>query len=202
GTETQPCEQIAEVEPIDQILRRESCDTGGPPSVVRRTLLRIGQDGIGLGDLFKALLGAGLLVAVRVVLQREAAERILDGLRVGVAWDAEHCVVVSLLIGSAARVSVVPHSPRPCDHTDPRRSAAVRRLEARRGPRGTAASSPAPERRSRCLPPSAQPPAGLHALWRARRPVWPPLRPSRAEPFRTQRDAFGARDDHGPSAEQ
>jgi hypothetical protein len=64
--------------------------------IVFRALLGIGQHRVGSGDLLEAFLRAGLLVAVRVIFQRQVAEGILDGLGVGVALDAQDLVIVAL----------------------------------------------------------------------------------------------------------
>jgi len=46
--------------------------------VVLLPLLRIGEDGVGLGDLLELLLRAGLLGAVRMVLHGQLAVSSLD----------------------------------------------------------------------------------------------------------------------------
>src|SRR3954471_23366861 len=63
-------------------------------AVVLLALLGVAQDVVGLGDLLEALLGAGVLVRVRVVLARELAVRLLDLLLRRLAVDAEDLVVV------------------------------------------------------------------------------------------------------------
>jgi len=56
--------------------------------VVLSALLGIGEYSVGRGNLLEAFLGAGLLVAVGMILQRELAEGVLDRLLIGVARDA------------------------------------------------------------------------------------------------------------------
>jgi len=56
--------------------------------VILGAFLGIGEYRVGRGDLLEAFLGAGLLVAVGMVLQRELAEGVLDRLLIGVARDA------------------------------------------------------------------------------------------------------------------
>jgi hypothetical protein len=74
--------------------------------IVFRPLLGIGEHRVGRGDLLEALLGAGRLVAVRVIGQGEAAEGILDGLGIGIPRDAQDLVVVPL--GGWIRNGVTP----------------------------------------------------------------------------------------------
>jgi hypothetical protein len=81
-------EDVTEVDTAEKILFADTGDTGETARIVIGTLLRIGEHRIGGGDLLEAILGAGLLVAVGMVLQRELAEGILDRLLIGVARDA------------------------------------------------------------------------------------------------------------------
>ena len=64
-------------------------------AVVALALLGIAEDVVGLGDLLEALLGAGVLVRVRVVLARELAVGLLDLVLRGLAVDAQRLVVVT-----------------------------------------------------------------------------------------------------------
>ena len=64
-------------------------------AVVALALLRIAEHVVGLGDLLEALLGAGVLVRVRVVLARELAVGLLDLVLRGLAVDAQRLVVVA-----------------------------------------------------------------------------------------------------------
>lgn len=89
-------EDILEIDAAEQILGREAGDPGEAAAIIIRALLRVGEHGVGLGDLLEALLGARLLVAVRMVLQGEAAEGVLDRFLVGITFDAEHFVIVAL----------------------------------------------------------------------------------------------------------
>jgi hypothetical protein len=62
----------------EQILWRVSGDAGMASSVISGAFLRIIEDGIGFGDFLEAFLGAGLLVAIGMVFERQLAEGILD----------------------------------------------------------------------------------------------------------------------------
>src|SRR5581483_4027382 len=70
-----------------------------PEAVVHRPPLGVGEDLVGLVDLLEARLGPRLLVSVRVVLHRQAPERLFDLVRSRVPRDAEHVVVVLLAVG-------------------------------------------------------------------------------------------------------
>src|SRR5262249_42268051 len=88
-------------------------------AVEMRALVGIGQDGVGLVDLFELLLGLFVAaVAVGVVLHRELAVRLLDlGFARG-AGDPEHLVVVARhraqlsSSGAAATDTSAARSPR------------------------------------------------------------------------------------------
>jgi hypothetical protein len=62
--------------------------------VIDPSLLLIGEDGVGLVDLFEFLLGVRRLVDIRVILAGQPSIGLLDLLQRGVAWDAEDLVVV------------------------------------------------------------------------------------------------------------
>src|SRR4029078_11021107 len=63
--------------------------------VVRRALLRIAQNAIGLSGFFKLIFGFAVArIMIRMMLQREPAIRALDDLIVGFATDAQNFVVV------------------------------------------------------------------------------------------------------------
>src|SRR5574340_1006834 len=94
--EVEPAEDVLEVDAAEQVLLAETFHAGEAACVVFGALLRVGQDGVGLGDLLEALLGSRFLVAVGVIFQGEVAEGVLDRLLVGVLGDAEHLVVVTL----------------------------------------------------------------------------------------------------------
>jgi hypothetical protein len=76
---------VAEVDAGEEVLGREPGQTGEAAGVVVGPFVGVGRDGVGPRDLLEALLGVGLSAAVRVVLEGEAAERVLDRLVVGVA---------------------------------------------------------------------------------------------------------------------
>ena len=86
-------------------------------AVVALALLGIAEDVVGLGDLLEALLGAGLLVRVRVVLAGELAVRLLDVLLGGLLVDPEDLVVVAWR--AIGRLSTPP--PRRARAAAPRR---------------------------------------------------------------------------------
>src|SRR5438034_7272034 len=69
----------------------------GADRVVALALLRIGEDLVGLVDLFEGFFGASALVDVRVVLARELAVGLLDVLGRGVLRNAKDLVVVLVL---------------------------------------------------------------------------------------------------------
>jgi len=72
-------QQILEVDPPEEVLLRVlAVDAGMAELVVLLPLLRIGEDGVGLGDLLELLLRAGLLGAVRMVLHGQLAVSSLD----------------------------------------------------------------------------------------------------------------------------
>ena len=74
----------ARVEPLEAV------------AVVGRAALGVGEDLVGLGRLLELLLRLGVVpVHVGVQLAREAPERLLDLLLVGLASDAEHLVRIS-----------------------------------------------------------------------------------------------------------
>src|SRR4029079_1660197 len=72
----------------------------GAELVVGRALLRILERLVGLGDLLEFILGARLLVHVRMVLLRELPVRLLDVVRARAARDPEDRVVILVLHGS------------------------------------------------------------------------------------------------------
>src|SRR3990172_12932146 len=77
-------------------------ETGYPresAGIVGAPFLGIRQHRVGCGDFLETLLGPRLLVSVRVILQRERAESILDGFLVRVPWDPENLVVIALSFG-------------------------------------------------------------------------------------------------------
>ena len=94
--EAEAAEQVLEVDAPEQVLGGEPGDAGKTPGIVLPPLLLVREDRVGLGDLLEPLLGARLLVPVRVVLERELPERVLDDRLVGVARDAEDLVVIAL----------------------------------------------------------------------------------------------------------
>jgi len=90
-------EDRSEIDAAEEVLGREAGNAREAASVVLGPLLRVGQDGVRLGDLLEPLLGVRLLVTVRVVAQRELAERVLDRLDVGVVGDAQYLIEVAPL---------------------------------------------------------------------------------------------------------
>src|SRR5512135_2422487 len=94
--EIEPAEDILEVDAAEQVFLTEALHAGKSARVVLGTFLRVGQDGIGLGNFLEPLFRPGFLVAVRVILHRKAAERILDRFLVGIFGDTEHFVVITL----------------------------------------------------------------------------------------------------------
>lgn len=76
-----------------------------PEAVVLGALILVAQDLVGFGALFKFVLGGFVArILVGVELHRELAIRLLDGVAVCRAFDAEHFVVVEL---SCSHVSVL-----------------------------------------------------------------------------------------------
>ena len=110
--EVQAAEEIFEVDAAEQVLGRKAGHSRESQVVILRPLLRVGENGIRLCDLFKAFFGTRLFVAVRMVLERELAEGSLDRLLVRVARDSENLVVIPLCRGSDAppsyQASAVP----------------------------------------------------------------------------------------------
>ena len=94
--EVKATEQIFEINAAEQIFAAETGYALEPSCVVFGPLLRIGEHGVGFGNLLEALLGARLLVAVGVVQQGELAESVLDRLAVGVFRNAKNLVIVAL----------------------------------------------------------------------------------------------------------
>src|SRR5215207_10996717 len=64
-----------------------------PAAVVALALLRVREHVVGLGDLLEAVLRAGVLVRVRVVLARELAVGLLDLVLGRLLLDAQRLVV-------------------------------------------------------------------------------------------------------------
>jgi len=64
-------------------------------AIVHLPLLTIAEYLVGLVDLFKAFLGVGSLVHVRVILPRQLAIGAFDRIFVGVARDAQHFIVIA-----------------------------------------------------------------------------------------------------------
>ena len=87
-------------------------------AVVARALLGVAQDLVGLGDLLEAVLGAGLLVDVRVIFARELAVGAADVLGARVARNAQRLVVVLEGDRPSARVlgRARDHDLRRADH--------------------------------------------------------------------------------------
>lgn len=71
-------------------------------------LALVGQHLVRLGDLFELLLGAGRLVLVRMVAQRQFAVRLLDLLLGGRLGQAERAIVVFAHVVAVAVVVVSP----------------------------------------------------------------------------------------------
>jgi hypothetical protein len=94
--EVESAENVVEIDAREQILLREALDPGEAARVVLRTFLRVRQNRVGRRDLLESLLGAGFLAAIRMMLERELAECVLDGRRIGSPRYAEDFVVVAL----------------------------------------------------------------------------------------------------------
>ena len=92
----QPAQDVIEVDAAKQVLGREASDTGAASHIVFGPLLRVAQDRVGLRDLFEFLGGGRILVAVRMVFQRQLTECVLDRLVIGVAWNAEDLIEIVL----------------------------------------------------------------------------------------------------------
>ena len=89
--------EVAEVLEAGARMAARSADTGVAELVVARLLLRIGEHGVCLGDLFEALLGLGIIrITVRVTFHRELAVGLLEVALGDATVDAEHLVVVPL----------------------------------------------------------------------------------------------------------
>lgn len=82
--EAQAPQQILEINSAEQVFRREAGDASKASAVVFGVLPRVREDGVGFGDFFESLLGAGLLVAIGMILESQLAEGVLDRLRVRV----------------------------------------------------------------------------------------------------------------------
>ena len=65
-------------------------------AIVHTALLGVGEHLVGLGGLFELLDRLGRLVAVGVILQRQAAVRLLDVVFGGAPLDAQDFVVIAL----------------------------------------------------------------------------------------------------------
>jgi hypothetical protein len=91
---TETTEEVAEIDAPEQIFRRA---TPLPTSsIVFGALLRVGEHGVGFGDLFKFFFGIGCFITARMIFQSEITEGGLDRLLVGIARDAEYFIVVAL----------------------------------------------------------------------------------------------------------
>ena len=88
-------EDIGEVDAAPQVLCGRPGQASGPLRVVARSLGRIGQHAIGFGDLLEPLLRVRLGAGVGVIAAGQLAERVLDGLDIGITRDPEHLVVVT-----------------------------------------------------------------------------------------------------------
>ena len=83
-------EDVAEVaeDVLGSWTARESAHPRVTKAVVAGALVAVGQDLIGLRGLLEALLSVGVVwVPIRVVLQRELAEGLLQGRRIGALID-------------------------------------------------------------------------------------------------------------------
>ena len=89
-------EDLVEIDPAKQILRRVAHHSREAAAVILRALFRIGQDGVGRGDFLELLLRVRLPVAVGMILQRELAEGVLDLLFIRIARHAEDFVEIAL----------------------------------------------------------------------------------------------------------
>jgi len=82
--------------------RTRSCAAAHPSmaeAVVERALFRVGQHGIGFGDLFEFFLSLRLVgIAVGVILQRQFAIGALDLLLASGASDSQHFVIVAFSV--------------------------------------------------------------------------------------------------------
>ena len=85
-----------EIGHVDAAPAEASGSIGIAVTVVVGTLALVGEDGIGLVDLFELLLGIGGVVDVGMELSCELQERPLDRLLVGVALNAEDLVEIAL----------------------------------------------------------------------------------------------------------
>jgi hypothetical protein len=84
---TQTTKNGAKINAAKEILGCNVRRTRDPPDVIGRALLGIGEHYIGFSDLLEALLSLWGFVAVGVILERQLAESIFDGLLVRIAWD-------------------------------------------------------------------------------------------------------------------
>ena len=88
---------VSGVEPLTEAGGTRNVLSGPPvgaEAVVSLSLLGVAQHLVGLGDLLEAVLGAGLLVDVRVVAAGEPPVRLSDLVFAGVPGDLERLVVV------------------------------------------------------------------------------------------------------------
>ena len=88
--------EAAEVRAIEATSHVEPAESSVAVAVVGRALLGIRQHLVRLAGLLEAHLRPVLLIAVRVVLHRQAPEGLLDVLRRGVPGHPQHLVVVAL----------------------------------------------------------------------------------------------------------
>jgi len=92
-----PAKEFVEIDSGEQVLRRNTC-ASKTACIVSSSFVRIGENGVGLGDLLEALFGAGLLVAVGMVAKRKGAEGISDRFGIGVTRDRQDFIIIALLL--------------------------------------------------------------------------------------------------------
>src|SRR5690606_2442644 len=108
-------EDVAERVRAAEAVRAEAAaagrDTGVTEAVVSRAFAFVGQDLVGLLGLLEPRFGFRIVrVAIRVVLHRQAAIRLLHVLDAGVPPHAEHLVVIALGHTFDHPLALRPHS--------------------------------------------------------------------------------------------
>ena len=107
----EPAEGIEAVEPLRAVLS----EPGVAEAVVRRPLLRVREHLVRLVDLLEALRRALVLVPIRVELERQLPERLLQLLVGAASGDAQDLVVVAFLSSHLA----FWHIPSALDYRSP-----------------------------------------------------------------------------------
>ena len=108
--EAEVAEDILEIDVPEEVLGGEPLDTSEAARIVVRSLLGIGKHRIRRRNFFKALFGVRRFVAVRMILQRQRAKGVFDGLLVRVPGNAEDVIIVALFRCHGASLYRIPNS--------------------------------------------------------------------------------------------